>query len=233
MFKKIIISIITILGLTLTIPNQAEAQSFFSYQTITKHTIHFVIAWENKVVLGAGYGYRTSDIKFSEISFEYRAPIDEFFNGKNFEVTTGVHNRFLASKTVVAGGAHLKFEKKHSDEKDAFLFGLAMTFLGGYQVATNLDDKPSSVLGARATYTPVLFAKVTNSDGSTSKHGFKSHELETGLHWDIIIKRSLGLSAQPTVANTWTKSEELRFEDTPSWDPQGHFYFGPSFWRRK
>lgn len=233
MKKQSIIILTLAMMLSLCIQSESKAQSFYNYQTITKHTVHFVIAWQNKVVLGAGYSYRTSDIKFSEVSFEYRAPIDEFFNGKNYEVTAGVHNRFLVSKSVVAGGAHLKFKHTTEGDRSACELGLAVTFIGGYQIKTSLTNGPSSTFGVRATYTPTLFAKTSSADEQAQGHSFAKHTLEAGLHADVIIKRSLGLAFQPTVANAWTNEESLIFDDTPQWDPQGHLYFGPSFWRKK
>ena len=208
---------------------ESNAQSYFSFQSIQQHTFFFSLTWNKKFELGVGYGYRTDDIKFFDVTVEYRAPIDEFFSCRNFEVITGFHGRYLTSRNVISGGTHVRFGKTTTESIEYCYLGMALTFMPGYQYKTSLSDKPNGVIAALFTYNPLFVAWIHNQDGSKTAKSFGAHTLEVGGHFDILIQRTAGIATNPRVVKTWA-SDELKNETTEDWQFKGDFYFGPSFW---
>lgn len=207
----------------------AKSQALYSFQSIRSHTIFFSIAWQGKIYFGTGYSYRTGTTQFQEVGFEYRAPIADFFSGKDFKVIAGVHNRFNASKWIVAAAFHLHFNRQVVDGTSYFWTDLAMLFLPGYQYARPLNDAPSGAVNFRAGYVPTLFTVTKSADGSKEIKGFTAHTFQGGLHLDFIVKRSVGIALNPFVANTWFKDGTTPFPSPFKWDVQGDFYFGPTW----
>ena len=224
--RSILLIVIGICGFCIS---DISAQSFYSFQSINKHTFFFSISWQKKIVVGVGYGYRTSDTKFVDITAEWKAPIDELFNGKNFEVISGAYARYSASRSMVANGFHLRIKKTSTDAVRASTVGLGISFLPGYQYAAPLDDGLNGVIAARISYIPTIFASVKDLESNTVQtSALSSHTVELGAHLDMLIKRSASISVNPFVANTWAP-DNLTFDDTPEWEFRGDLYFGSAY----
>ncbi|MEM6722783.1 MAG: hypothetical protein AAF598_02030 [Bacteroidota bacterium] len=205
---------------------QTKAQSFNNFQSIQKYSVFFSISWQKKVNLGVGYSFRLGgDVQFTDVQFEWRAPVDNFFSGNQYQVIAGANVRHSASRTVLASGYHLIYNKHNSQNSQANWLDLSLSVLPGRQYAAPLDDKPNGVFAARITYQPTIFANV---DGEQSV--LSAHTVKAGAHFDIIVKRALGIGINPVIANTFQTGSTV-LPDRPAWDFEGDFYFTPTYFR--
>lgn len=213
----------------LMLAGNLSAQSFNNFQSIQKHTISFSLTWQKKIMLGIGYSMRTgSDIQFADLNIEWKAPIDQFFSGTNYEVIAGTHIRHKASRTLLSSGYHMIYQKRSDENQQARLLDLAISFLPGYQYAAPLDDSANGVYSARFTYQPTIFAKVSGAESQQAF--FAAHTIKAGAHYDVLIKRALGLGFNAYVANTF-QSGNITLPEMPSWDIMGDVYFAPTYRR--
>ncbi|MEM7103203.1 MAG: hypothetical protein AAF502_08745 [Bacteroidota bacterium] len=228
MKKHIILKISLALCCCFVINTAINAQAFYSFQSITKHTVFFSLSWQKKIVLGAGYSYRAGgDVKYANLSFEWKAPVDQYFDGKNYEAIAGAYLRHSNGRGGLGSGYHFRLKKMSDEQKEATLAGLAITLLPNYIFAAPLDDDLGGSFGGRLTYIPTIFASVKDKagDGTTTQKAFAAHTFEGGLHVDFLIRRALGLAVNPVIAKTFT-SDTFTLSDTPNWNFQADLYFG-------
>jgi hypothetical protein len=91
---------------------QTQAQAFFDYQTIGKHTWFFTVAWNGqKPQLGFGYNYRLGDAFVSDLLAEWRFDIDGMYRTANHQFIAGYFKNVRAQRLHGAFGIHGKITR--------------------------------------------------------------------------------------------------------------------------
>ncbi|MDP5170667.1 MAG: hypothetical protein NWR72_10505 [Bacteroidia bacterium] len=219
-----------LLGVILSLvgsPASLHAQSFFGYQTIGVHTWYFSLSWDGKPNIGFGYNFRDFNKTFTDISLEWRSPVDEMFQSDNQHLIAGFYKPLVLRRGFTAVGLHAHLRNLAGAEgSKTSQYSLAATVLPSYVYAASLGDGPYGTIGLRLGYEAVIAEKSGQSWSTLPSHGVR-----LGGHIDLHLERTLGISSNGFVTKNWALggSEGV---DT-SLGREGDLYIGSTYFLRR
>ncbi len=219
-----IIFIIFIFALLLTGKDQ-QAQSYYGYQTIGKHTFLFSLIWQGEPKIGFGYINRIYSGKtFNDLQVELRFPLRNIYRFSDYEAIAGIYKPLSYSRAFAGVGGHFRWESNKQGGQRVSKLSLAVTAIPSYVYAADINDGIYGTVGIRLTYAPVIFA----TTGKDNWNFFPQHKFEGGLHFDMHIERTLGLAIN---ANTsyYINSKKSFLEEVENWEIEGDFYMGATY----
>lgn len=211
--------------------NEVRAQSYYGFQSASKHTFLFSVIWQGEPKIGFGYINRLYGGKtFTDLSTEIRFPLNDMFTFKRYDAIAGIYKPLALKRRFTGFGSHLRWNSETGTEQKVQKLSLAATLIPSYVFAAPLNDGLYGTVGLNLTYAPVIFAVSHSGDEEPVWNYLPQHKFEGGLHYDMLIdKRTLGISLNAltsyylnTKNNTFLKVEE-------QWKKEGNLYFGPTY----
>jgi hypothetical protein len=200
--------VILILTASTTVVN---GQSFNGFQTIGTHSFFVSLSWDGSANIGLGYNFRNFETSFSDYQIEGRVPFDDFNTLDKFKVIAGVYRPASIQRTFLGGGTHLIYN--HSKEPNLVL---SLTALPSWVYASSLGNQPYGTTGVILNYQVPLLGE----------NAFKGHQFGVGLHLDLSLERTLGLSLN--------ELRTVQFKDEePIWGNELSFYAGSTYRLRR
>lgn len=201
-----------------------EAQSFYGYQTIGKHTFLFSIIWQGEPKIGFSYIDRIYAGKtFNDLQLELRFPLKDIYRFNSYEAIAGIYKPTRLRRTFAGIGGHLRWESNKNGGSRIQKLSLAATVIPSYVFAASLTDGVYGTIGLRITYAPVIFATQ-----SGEWNFFGQHKFEGGIHFDMHTQRTLGLALNP-VTTYFVNGKNTFLEKPEPWKIEGDFYFGATY----
>lgn len=211
--NRLVLIVVSMFVLLVAGAEKVQAQSFNGYQTIGTNTYSFSVIWQGKPMVGFSYTYRDFGTSFTDFQTEFRVPIDQGINAKEFSIVTGFYRPSQLKRNFIGTGLHMTWEHSASSQfKDKL--SCSVTAIPSYVYSASINDGLYGTTGARISYAPVLWSK-NKVDGATK------HNVYLGLHVDSHHERSLGLSINPTYNIPLGSDEEKSLN--------GDFYFGQTY----
>ncbi|MBR9861079.1 hypothetical protein GYB22_10115 [bacterium] len=204
--------LILILGLSFFF-YESQAQTFNGFQTTGTNSLFFCISYNGTANIGLGYSRRVWGSAFGDIHTELRFPVQSMYKFEQFEFITGWYGPVKVKRTFLGFGSHLRI--KHIKDQ-ATTYGLAITGIPSYVYKSSLNDGPYGTAGIRLTYQP----QIVMASGSSNKSFV--HHFEGGIHADLSLKRTLGLSLNSTIVELEPGKEKLN----PLYLTNSNFYWG-------
>jgi hypothetical protein len=201
-----------LIGIALTLTcliGQVHAQSYNGFQTNGVHSCFFSLSWNGKAHIGFGYNFRNFESSFSDYQLEARIPLDNIENLENYSIIGGIYRPSRLQRTFVGGGAHLILIKS----EEGMQLDINLAAIPSYVFAAPLDRKPYSTAGVLLTYQTSLLG----SSGFLSSNSFG-----TGVHADVLLERTLGLSANYERVITYKDKGK-------TWSNRSSYYGGSTY----
>lgn len=196
----------------------AAAQPFYGYQTIGKHTFHVSVVWKGAPWVGVGYTLRDYGTSFTDWQVEWRFPVQSIYDLDNHEVIAGFYRPHRVRRRFLAYGLHARFSQSGDATTSVQKLRVAVTALPSYVYTSDLSDGPYGTLGARASYVPTLWQRVTDaSSGRAETATLTAHDVELGGHLDVHLQRTLGLSTNVFYTRGWPISGRATDAEPSLW----------------
>lgn len=201
----------------------AASQTFYGYQTIGKHTVFFTLAIRKDMAsMGLGYNRRIFGKEFTDVQAELLFPMNRMYSFKNFEVVAGAYKPNRLKRTWIGMGGHLRWSQIQTGANQSRALKLALTAIPSYTYTTSLTDGPYGTAGFRLGAINTLWSLAKNG-ANVSGGSFHSPRIEYGLHADLLLERTLGLSV-----NAWKEFAGQKKSSVVK-NSFGNFYFGSGY----
>ncbi|NOX86534.1 MAG: hypothetical protein GXO86_11335 [Chlorobi bacterium] len=229
--KRFTFTIFTIFVLTLLLTGKSQqAQSYYGYQTIGKHTFLFSLIWQGEPKIGFGYINRIySGNTFNDLQIELRFPLRSIYRFSDYEAIAGIYKPLSYSRAFAGIGGHFRWESNMHGGQRVSKLSLAVTAIPSYVYAADINDGIYGTVGLRLTYAPVIFATSKSGGGKADWNFFPQHKFEGGLHFDMHIERTLGLAING-ITSYYLNRKNTFLEKVKNWEIEGDFYFGTTYY---
>lgn len=227
---------ISILALVLgvSIVAHAEAQPYYGYQTIGKHTFHVSIVWKDGPWFGVGYTNRAFGQTFTDWQAEWRFPVQKMYDLDNHEVLAGFYRPLKIRKNFLAMGLHGKLTRTTVGFEKRQQYSAAFTLLPSRVYTSSLSNGPYGTLGARVTYNPILLARVEDtSTGQITSQTMAGHKIQVGGHIDVHLKRTFGGSTNVYYEKTFKPVSTVLGQTDDRWTPAWDVNMGTTYYLRR
>lgn len=216
----------TLLLLAAQLPTSLHAQPFFGYQSIGVHSWYFSLNWDQQgPSLGVGYGFRQGWSGFTELTAEWRSPLDALFTNKRQTWIVGAYGPARLQRRPFLGmGLHLRAQQLETGMR----YTIAGTLLPSYTFAASTNDRPYLTGGLRATG---LLTLAETSQGSPN--WLPAAGVELGGNVSLLLERTLGAGINYGYARHWALGENSLSEAEQSWQPQGTLHLGSTYYLRR
>ncbi|MCI4667425.1 MAG: hypothetical protein MRZ79_04630 [Bacteroidia bacterium] len=226
--KKIIISALFFISLCFSLVN---AQPFYGFQSIGRHSWTLGLKWDGKASLSLGYIYRSGGgTSFRDFSAEWQFPFEESFQLKNAQLVAGMYAPIRQrGRPFVALGIHGRLLRKNDGKSQLSSYKLAVTGMPSYTFSGRLSERPYLTAGTRFSY--VLTCYETTTEPMASRI-LPYHGAELGAHLDMILERSVGIGVNAYFRRNWGLKSKDEVPDD-EWEKAGDVYLGPTYFLRR
>jgi hypothetical protein len=224
-------SLLLVVLVTIIFANKTMAQSYYGFQSASKHTFLFSIIWQGEPKIGFGYINRLYGGKtFIDLQTEIRFPLNDMFTFKRYDAIAGIYKPLALKRTFTGFGSHLRWNSETSSEQKVQKLSVAATLIPSYVFAAPLNDGLYGTIGLNLTYAPVVFAISKSGEEEAIWNYLPPHKFEGGLHYDMLIdKRTLGISLNALTSYYLNTKNNTILKVEEQWKKEGNLYFGPTY----